>query len=406
MTARALDARGRTWSCTTASAPGAARGAPAGRPAALRRQARRGPRISQEEINALLIEHARRATGGAAEGRRPVHLRPRRRGGARRSPPPACAFEVVPGVTRRRRAGLRRHPGDPSRHSAAFTFVTGHEDPDQGRSTPTGTALARVPGTIVVLMGMRRLAAIAEALMAGGRARREPAAAVQWGTTARQRTSPPPSATIAERARSGGPARRPSRGRPRGRARDEIGWLERRPLLTGASSSHGPAPRPATCPTGCARWARGRGAADDPHRASFPTGPGWRSARAGAYALVSLTSLNGVARCSRRWPPGARRSGARRRAVAAIGPGRGRARRARHPGRRRSRRFDGRGVLEALADGRRWGCAHWSRARRRLAAGCSTGAARARRRVDVLELYETVAEPLDATLEAASRPTT
>ena len=42
-----------------------------------------GPQMPQAEIDRLLVEHgARRAAGRAAQGRRPVRVRSRRRGGA------------------------------------------------------------------------------------------------------------------------------------------------------------------------------------------------------------------------------------------------------------------------------------------------------------------------------------
>ena len=42
-----------------------------------------GPQVPQEETERLIVEHATgRAHRGAAQGRRPVRLRPRRRGGA------------------------------------------------------------------------------------------------------------------------------------------------------------------------------------------------------------------------------------------------------------------------------------------------------------------------------------
>ena len=73
------------------------------------------------------------------------------------------------------------------RVATSFTVVTGHEDPTKPSEQTDWQALARTPGTLVILMGMGRLAAIAAALIAGGRPADQPAAAVQWGTTPRQR---------------------------------------------------------------------------------------------------------------------------------------------------------------------------------------------------------------------------
>jgi uroporphyrinogen III methyltransferase/synthase len=96
--------------------------------------------------------------------------------------------EVVPGITSA--IAAPGSAGIPVTHRAvatAFTVVTGHEDPAKPSEQTDWAALARTPGTLVVLMGMGRLAAIADALIAAGRPADQPAAAVQWGTTPRQR---------------------------------------------------------------------------------------------------------------------------------------------------------------------------------------------------------------------------
>jgi siroheme synthase len=67
----------------------------------------------------------------------------------------------------------------------SFTVVTGHEDPDGDAAVDWG-ALARVGGTIVILMGAARIAAIAERLLAGGLDADTPVAAVHWGTRPEQ----------------------------------------------------------------------------------------------------------------------------------------------------------------------------------------------------------------------------
>ena len=57
-------------------------------------------------IHKLLIETAKRGQDRrAAEGRRPAHLRPRRRGGRGALRPPGVAYEIVPGVTAALAAG-------------------------------------------------------------------------------------------------------------------------------------------------------------------------------------------------------------------------------------------------------------------------------------------------------------
>ena len=81
-------------------------------------------------------------------------------------------FEVVPGVT----AGVAApaYAGIPVTHrdaASAVAFVTGHEDPAKPESALDWDALAAFPGTLVVYMGVRQLAAITERLIAGGRDR-------------------------------------------------------------------------------------------------------------------------------------------------------------------------------------------------------------------------------------------
>ncbi|MFC7742027.1 SAM-dependent methyltransferase [Nocardiopsis composta] len=60
--------------------------------------------------------------------------------------------------------------------------------PSDERSTVDWAALARSRGTIVVLMGVERASAVAEALIAGGRPADTPVAAVQEATLPSQRT--------------------------------------------------------------------------------------------------------------------------------------------------------------------------------------------------------------------------
>jgi uroporphyrinogen III methyltransferase / synthase len=98
-------------------------------------------------------------------------------------------YEVVPGVTAALGAGaFAGVPLTHRRHVSAVAFVTGHEKPDKTDSFLDWAGLARFPGTLVVYMGMARLAHIVEMLIANGKPAQTPAAAVQWATTGRQRT--------------------------------------------------------------------------------------------------------------------------------------------------------------------------------------------------------------------------
>lgn len=155
--------------------------------------------MTQDEINAALVEHAQ-------AGRVVVRLKGGDpfvfgRGGeeAQACAEAGVAWAVVPGLTSAISAPASA--GIPVTHrsvATAFTVVTGHEDPTKPLEQTDWAALARVPGTLVVLMGMGRLPLISAALVDGGRSPHQPAAAVQWGTTPRQRTVVATLATLAD----------------------------------------------------------------------------------------------------------------------------------------------------------------------------------------------------------------
>ena len=112
---------------------------------------------------------------------------------------------VVPGITSA--IGAPSAAGIPVTYrgmATAFTVVTGHEDPAKDAEQNDWDLLARLPHTLIVLMGMGRLRGIAERLMAAGRPAAQPAAAIQWGTTDRQREVVATLATIADRVEDEG----------------------------------------------------------------------------------------------------------------------------------------------------------------------------------------------------------
>jgi uroporphyrinogen III methyltransferase/synthase len=82
--------------------------------------------------------------------------------------------------------------------STHFTVVTGHEDPAKGQRDVDWDALARVGGTLVILMGAGRIGEIAGRLIAGGRAPETPVAAVRNGTRPDQHTVRATLATVGE----------------------------------------------------------------------------------------------------------------------------------------------------------------------------------------------------------------
>ena len=98
-------------------------------------------------------------------------------------------FDVAPGITSA--IAVPAYAGIPVTHrgvATAFTVVSGSEDPSKPERSIDWSSMAKVSGTLVVLMGWGSLPAIVDALIDGGRSPDTPAAVTQWGTTARQRT--------------------------------------------------------------------------------------------------------------------------------------------------------------------------------------------------------------------------
>jgi uroporphyrinogen III methyltransferase / synthase len=190
------------------------------------------PAMAQEEIDALLVRLGR-------EGRRVVRLKGGDpfvfgRGGEEAEALAAAGvpFEVVPGVT----AGVAApaYAGIPVTHrdaASAVAFVTGHEDPEKPESALDWEALARFPGTLVLYMGVKNLPLIAERLIAAGRDPEQAAAVVARGTQPGQRTVSATLGTIAEAVASDG-IRPPAITLigPVAALRDSLAWVERRPL--------------------------------------------------------------------------------------------------------------------------------------------------------------------------------
>ncbi|MFC7548862.1 uroporphyrinogen-III C-methyltransferase [Plantactinospora sp. GCM10030261] len=147
-----------------------------------------GPARAQEEINRILVD---RALAGAwvvrLKGGDPYVFG---RGGEELL---ACAaagvpVTVVPGVSSAIAGPAAA--GIPVTHRGVaheFTVLSGHLAPDDAASLVDWPALARLRGTLVILMGLRNLAAIAAVLQAHGRPPGTPAAVIQEATTGEQR---------------------------------------------------------------------------------------------------------------------------------------------------------------------------------------------------------------------------
>ena len=356
--------------------------------------------MSQEDINSLLVR-----LGSA--GKRVVRLKGGDpfvfgRGGEEAEALAAAAvpFEVVPGVT----AGVAApaYAGIPVTHrdaASAVAFVTGHEDPEKGESALDWPALARFPGTLVLYMGIKNLATIAERLIEHGRPADEPAAVVGRGTLPDQRTVGGTLADIAARVKEAelGPPAITVIG-PVAGLRETIGWRELRPL-------HGrrvAVTRARAQASGLASRLRALGAevveAPAIRIAARPLEGELAAAIAaiGEYALVCLTSPNGASLLFEALAATGRDARALAGAtVAAIGPGTA-AELARHgiaadvvPARSVAE-----ALVEALEDvpveGRRVLVARAAKARDVLPEALAARGAD----VEVAALYDTVAEPL------------
>jgi uroporphyrin-III C-methyltransferase/precorrin-2 dehydrogenase/sirohydrochlorin ferrochelatase len=152
---------------------------------------------TQEEINALLIEHAR-------QGKRVVRLKGGDpfvfgRGGEELQALAAAQinFSVVPGITAA--LGAAAYAGIPLTHrdhAQSVTFVTGHAQDDSVE--PDWRALGASGSTAVFYMGLARLDHIVQKLLAHGAPGTRPAAIIAQATTARQRVITATIATIRE----------------------------------------------------------------------------------------------------------------------------------------------------------------------------------------------------------------
>ncbi len=211
--------------------------------------------VSQADLNALLLAKA-------LAGKRVVRLKGGDpfvfgRGGEEAEVLAAAGipFEVVPGVSSA--YAVPAYAGIPLTHrqyASSVTIVTGHDAPSShaspvlrsitaegGRITHHAithhakvdwAGLAKVPGTLVVLMGLRSIQAIAATLIAQGRSPDTPLAIVSHGTTGRQHTAVGTLDTIAELASRADIT--PPAVTVIGEMvnlREQLNWFEQRPLF-------------------------------------------------------------------------------------------------------------------------------------------------------------------------------
>lgn len=112
---------------------------------------------------------------------------------------------VVPGVTSA--ISVPALAGIPVTHRGVtheFVVVSGHIAPDHPDSLVDWPALARLRGTLVLLMAVERIEQFADALLAGGRPADTPVTVVQEGSLRTQRVLRADLASAAERVRAEG----------------------------------------------------------------------------------------------------------------------------------------------------------------------------------------------------------
>jgi uroporphyrin-III C-methyltransferase/precorrin-2 dehydrogenase/sirohydrochlorin ferrochelatase len=164
-----------------------------------------GRAMNQERINEFLVERAR-------AGKFVVRLK----GGdpyvfgrgfeeALACAEAGVAVTMVPGVTSAFAApAVADVPVSHRGVSHEIVVVSGHVAPGDPRSLVDWPALARMRGTIVLMMAVERIGAFADALVAGGRPADTPVAVVQDGTMRIQRTLRTTLADVAAEVRAQG----------------------------------------------------------------------------------------------------------------------------------------------------------------------------------------------------------
>lgn len=161
----------------------------------------RGPFTPQERINEILVEHARagkvvvrlKGGDGFVFGRGGEELQECRAAGV--------PVEVIPGVSSA--TSVPALAGIPVTHrglTQGVAVVSGHVAPDDPRSDVAWEALAAAGLTIVVLMGVAHLGAIAHTLVAAGLPAATPAACIMDGASPQQRVVAATLEQIAEAA--------------------------------------------------------------------------------------------------------------------------------------------------------------------------------------------------------------
>jgi len=207
--------------------------------------------------------------------------------------------EVVPGVPSPVAAAA--YAGISLSHrelASSIAYVTATESPEKDQSAHDWQKLATATQTLVIFMGIRKLAALMDTLMAHGRAPTCPAAIVQSASLPSQRVIIGTVATIAQLAQQA------DIGMPAltivgevVRLREQLRWFDRQPLF----GKRVLVTRPAEQNAGLCQMLRDRGAQPVVMPAIRIAAPDRGAplaaavAEANAYACIAFSSENGVA---------------------------------------------------------------------------------------------------------------
>lgn len=207
-------------------------------------------------------------------------------------------FEVVPGLSSP--VGTSAYAGIPLTHrdlSSSVAFITGTDKAGEEWSDGAWLHIATATDTLCILMGMRRLSQICDALIRGGRAPHTPAAVIMWGARPAQRVCRATLGDLPQAVRAAGLTN------PAVivvgdvvALRDQLNWFEQKPLF-GRSML---VPRPAHQARDTAREIRERGGEAvvypviEIHPPPEPERLSQAASAVHEYDWVLFTSANGV----------------------------------------------------------------------------------------------------------------
>ena len=188
-------------------------------------------KISQEEINQLLVSRAREGkTVCRLKGGDPFLFG---RGGeeAQELAAAGIPFEIVPGVSAA--YAVPAYAGIPVTHrgfASAVNCATAHEDSSKGESSIDWSEIAASQGTLVFFMGAKKFPEVTARLIACGRDPQTPVAVIRWGSLPKQQVFTGTLADMASKTMGIMPPAIIVVGEVV-QLRDQLNWFERLPLF-------------------------------------------------------------------------------------------------------------------------------------------------------------------------------